>query len=150
MLTRWNDWGFGDLDRTARELDALRREMNRLFDARPASRTLGSGGYPRVGLFDRGSELVLRAELPGLTDEDIDITMDQGMLTLRGERKVSVPEGYSAHRQERGSIKFARSFTLPCRVDSEKTTAKLEHGVLTLQLPKIPEDQPRQIAVTTK
>lgn len=149
MLTRWSDWGFGDVDRTMAEFDTLRREMNRLFDGR-TSRAARSGGYPSIGLFDRGSELVVRAEVPGLSNDDLDLTVDQGMLTLRGERKVDVPEGYSVHRQERGSIKFARSFSLPCKVDAEKTTANLKHGVLTLVLPKAPEDQPRQIAVSTK
>jgi HSP20 family protein len=103
-----------------------------------------------VGLFDTGSELMVRAELPGVKDEDLDITLDQGLLTLRGERKVDVPEGYAVHRQERGNLKFARSFTLPCKVDAERTTANLGNGVLTMVMPKAPEDQPRQIAISTK
>jgi HSP20 family protein len=151
MLTRFNDWGFGDVERTMAEFDALRREMNRLFEG-GAGRTVRSGapGFPRMGLFDRGSELVVRAELPGVVDKDLDITVDQGLLTLRGRRTVTAPEGYAVHRQERGNLEFARSFTLPCRVNAEKTTATLKHGMLTLVLPKAPEDQPRQIAIRTK
>ena len=153
MLTRWNDWGFGDLDRTLAEFDALRREMNRLFDARAP---LSYARYCRAAtrgwvLFDRGS----RARRPcGAAG--------RGRQGRRGDRgsgdadaarrsaRSTCPEGYSVHRQERTSLKFARSLTLPGRVDSEKTTANLKHGVLTLVLPKTPEDQPRQIAVSTK
>jgi HSP20 family protein len=120
MLTRWNDWAFGDLDRTLTEFDVLRREMNRLFDTRsPAGLRTHTSSYPRVSLFDRGSELVVRAELPGVSEQDVDVTVDRGLLTLKGARDVEVPDGYSVHRQERGSMQFARSFTLPCQVDAE-------------------------------
>lgn len=148
MLTRWNDWGFRDMERTLAEFDALRREMNRVFDqdGNGRQRRIASG-VPRMSLHDQGSELVLRAELPGVAQKDVDVSIDQHLLTLRGERTVHPPEGYSVHRQERGSMRFARSFTLPCRVDAEKANATLERGVLTLVLPKAPEDQPRQIAV---
>ncbi len=148
MLTRWNDWAFRDMERTLAEFDALRREMNRLFDDGGTVRQRKvAAGWPRVGLYDRGSELVLRAELPGVAQKDIDVTIDQHLLTLRGERNVRGPEGYSVHRQERGSMRFARSFTLPCRVDSERANATLANGMLTLVLPKAPEDQPRHITV---
>lgn len=156
MLTRWNNWGVGDVDRTLADFDVLRREMNRLFEAgafddrRGRASRAAAARFPRVGLFDRGAELVVRAEVPGVADADLDVTVEQGLVTLRGERKVEVPEGYAAHRQERGNMKFARSFTLPCRVDTEKASAHLENGVLTLALPKAAEDQPRQITIQTK
>lgn len=156
MLTRWNNWGFGDVDRTLADFDVLRREMNRLFEAGAfderqgrVSRA-GAARFPRVSLFDRGAELIVRAEVPGMADADLDVTVEQGLVTLRGERKVEAPEGFAAHRQERGNMKFARSFTLPCRVDTEKATASLDDGVLTLALPKAAEAQPRQITIKTK
>ncbi len=153
MLTRWNDWGLRDVERTLAEFDGLRREMNRLFEGQEGQRRAFGGltaAWPRVGLYDQGAALVLVAELPGIAKENIDISLDQGVLTLKGERRPDAPEGYSVHRQERGHLKFARSFTLPCLVDAEKTTANLKNGVLTLTLPKAPEAQPRQITVTTK
>lgn len=153
MLTRWSNWGLYDFDRdferTLADFDALRREMNRLFDG--SSRTLGaerSVGWPRIALFDQGTSLVVRAELPGMNEKDVNLSIDQGVLTLRGERSAQAPEGYSVHRQERGHYRFARSFTLPCKVDVEKTKAALENGVLTVTLPKAPEEQPRRIAVS--
>jgi HSP20 family protein len=146
MLVRWNDWGLGDFERTLDELGALRNEMNRLFD-RGLRRFDGDAGAPRVALHDRGNELVIRAEVPGMKRDDLHITVEQGVVVLKGERKMQAPEGYAVHRQERGSYRFARSFALPCRVDAEQANAKLADGVLTLTLPKVPEEQPRQITV---
>jgi HSP20 family protein len=148
MLMRWNDWGLGDFERTLDEFDALRREMNRVFDQGLAyRRPERAAGWPRVALFDRGNELVLRAEVPGMKKEDLFVTVEQGVVTLKGERKLDAPEGYAVHRQERSAFRFGRSFTLPCRVDGEKASAKLEDGVLVLTLPKTPDEQPRQITV---
>ena len=82
-----------------------------------------------------------------MTEKDIQLSIHQDVLTLSGERKQEVPQGYFVHRQERAPLKFARSFTLPCKVDPEKSTATLKDGVLTITLPKAPEAQPRQISV---
>lgn len=156
MLTRWNDFGFFDRDLSV--LDDLRREMDRWFadvergrgvatDRRPALSSGARTGLPRVGLFDTGTEIRLRAEVPGLTEKDLDVTVEQNSLTIRGERKINPLEGYSVHRMERGSTAFARSFSLPCRVDTEKTTATLKNGILEMTLPKAAEERPRQIQV---
>jgi len=157
MLTRWNDFGFGGLERELSALSDLRNQMDRLFldfeqgwglGRRPRQEGwLSSSVWPRVALYDAGSELRLRAEVPGVSEKDLDISVEGASVTLRGERKTEVPEGYSVHRRERGDRSFARSFTLPCRVDAEKATARLEHGVLEMHLPKVAEEQPRQIQV---
>jgi HSP20 family protein len=149
MLTRWYDWGGLDWDRSFEELEALRREVTRLFaeTGRDRPRFQSSAALPRVGLFDTKEDLVLRAELPGVSDKDLDVSVEEGTLSLRGSRKVETPKGYSVHRQERAETTFARSFSLPCKVDAEKAQATLKNGVLTLRLPKAPEVKPRQIAV---
>ncbi|MBW2526799.1 MAG: Hsp20/alpha crystallin family protein [Deltaproteobacteria bacterium] len=149
MLTRWNDWGAFDWARSLAEFEQLRRELNRAAGegAPDRSRLQSPTAFPRVGLFDTKEQLVLRAELPGVAEDDLDITVDEGTLAIRGTRKVTIPEGYSVHRQERAETTFARSFALPCKVDSDKAQAELKYGVLTLTLPKAPEVQPRQIAV---
>jgi HSP20 family protein len=69
------------------------------------------------------------------------------VLTLSGARKTAVPEGHSAHRQERPSFEFSRSYALPAKVDADKTHATLKNGVLTITLEKAPEVKPRQITV---
>lgn len=156
MLTR-----FSDIDRTFAVMDQFRRRMDRLFDeyeparsrdARRASSTdeaerLWSRRWPQLSLTDGGSSLVLKAEVPGLSEKDVQLSIHQDVLTLSGERKSDGPEGYYVHRQERAPVKFARSFALPCKVDPEKSSATLKDGVLTVTLSKAPEAQPRQIAV---
>ena len=151
MLTRFsdfNDWpafGFADFGRAHTPHVQLRRELDRLFgdferEAAPTASTLNFD--------DDGSNFVLRADVPGLTEKDFEISGAGNTVTLKGERKVDVPEGHSVHRRERRAVRFAKSFELPTRVDADKVTATLKHGVLTLTLPKVAEAQPRQISVT--
>jgi HSP20 family protein len=100
-----------------------------------------------VSFDDQGGAFVVRAELPGLSEKDLELTATATTLTLRGERKVEVPQGYSTHRSERTGYRFARTFELPSKVDSDRVEARLENGVLTVTLPKAPEAQPKQINV---
>jgi len=148
MLTRWRDYGALDWTQTLKEFDSLRQEMNRFMSDRPQQRVPSAAGFPRIGLFEHPEALVLYAEVPGVVEDDLDITVDEGTLTLRGKRGIDLPEGYAIHRQERAEATFARSFSLPCKVDLDKTEAKIKHGVLTLTLPKAPELKPRQISVS--
>lgn len=150
MPTRWTD-----LDRAFSMMDDLQRRMSRLFDEFdvahwPASPRLTAGAWPPVNLYDTGDEIVFRAQVPGLSHKDIQITGHQDTLTIRGERQVDPPEGYSVHRQERGSVEFSRSFTLPCKVDMERTSAAVKDGLLTVRLAKAAEARPRQIEVKAR
>jgi HSP20 family protein len=143
-----------DLDRSFLAMDELRRRMDRLFEeyephgyqAEPAAR----GTWPRINVFDAGANLVIKAEVPGLSEKEVSITVNQDVLTLSGERRADVPEGFSVHRQERLPIRFSRSFTLPTKIDAEKTAASMKNGVLTITLGKAPEAQPRQISVNAQ
>ncbi len=157
MLTRyrdwgWNDWAMPEIGRTLGELELLRREMDRLFDgaSSESSTRAATPRLPRMGLFDRGQYLTLRAELPGVAKDAVDVTVNQGVLSIRGQRKESAPSGYSLHRRERSDFQFARAFNLPCKVDLEKTQAEMEAGVLTVTLPKAEEEKPRHISVRAK
>jgi HSP20 family protein len=114
---------------------------------RPNGAVESARAFPRVSVDDAGSELRLRAEVPGVTLDELDVSLEQSTLTIRGQRRSDAPEGYSVHRQERGPLAFARSFSLPCRVDADKVVATLENGVLELTMPKVPEEQPRRIRV---
>lgn len=154
MLTRWTDLGtFGRLARDHGDsLDALRREMNRLFfdferewpafDAAPTGRA-----FPRASLEDSGAAFVLRVELPGVAEKDLEVNADANTVSVKGERADVVPDGYSVHRKERGAFRFARSFALPAKVEAEKVEAVLKHGVLTVTLPKAKEAQPQKVQV---
>lgn len=149
MLTRFsdfNDWpsfGFADFGRTVSPHAQLRRELDRFFGELERSQAPSSA----IAFEDDGTNFVLRADVPGLTEKDFEISVANNTVTLKGERKVQVPEGYSQHRRERADVRFAKSFQLPARVDAEKVTATLKHGVLTLTLPRAAEAQPRQISV---
>lgn len=152
MLTR-----FTPFDRTLALMDEWRRRMDRAFGDFPAPFapagsfddpwSLSEATWPRVNLYDTGPSYLLTAEVPGLTTKDIQIQLENDVLTLSGERKVETPKGYTAHRRERSSLSFTRSFTLPSKVDPEKVTATLKDGVLQLEMAKTPEAQPRQIAI---
>lgn len=149
MLTRFsdfNDWpsfGFADFGRTYAPHGQLRRELDRLF----GDFERGAPAPAAVNFEDDGSNFVFRADVPGLSENDLQINIAGDTLTLRGERRLDVPEGHSVHRRERSAVRFAKSYQLPSRVDADKATATLKHGVLTLSLPKLAEVKPRQISV---
>jgi HSP20 family protein len=132
-------------------LASLRDEVNRLFDFSRPSRESGSfsGWSPALDVFDDKDNLVVKAELPGLKKDEINLSLHDGVLTISGERKreVEKKEGES-FRSERYFGKFQRSVTLPTAVDSTKVTAGYKDGVLTVELPKSEEAKPRQIAVS--
>ena len=146
MLT-WDD-----IDSTFSAFDNFRRRMDRWYQDADGPRGALEGGFarqtwPRTNIHDNGKDLVLQAEVPGLSEKDIQLTVTQDAVALTGERQPDAPEGYSVHRQERGAWTFARSFTLPVKIDPEKVTATVKNGILTVTLAKVPESQPRKIAV---
>ncbi|HLV64469.1 MAG TPA: Hsp20/alpha crystallin family protein [Polyangiaceae bacterium] len=127
--------------------DGLRRDMERLFAAYGRAET--TPFRPRFSLEDTGEALVVRAEVPGLEQKDLELSLEADTVTLKGERKEVVPEGYTPRRRECLSYRFTRTLPLPTKVDVEKAEAVLAHGVLTLTLPKVKEAQPRRIPVRT-
>lgn len=155
MMTMWQpyqDWGFGSLRRTLSAMNALRREMDHVFGEIQRDRegeVAGTSwtGWPRTVLSDAGDSLVIRAMVPGLSEEELQVTVTADSVAISGERTVDPPEGYSVHRKERGNLKFSRSFMLPVKVDPDHARASIKHGVLELMLPKVKEAQPKQIAV---
>ena len=137
-----------------RELSSLQGEMNRLFNTvfdQPGSG--GNGGtlrrwMPAMDLVETDDHFVLRADLPGLTEDDIKIELEDGTLTVSGERKSeheTRKEGY--HRVERAFGSFSRSLTLPKGVDADAVTAKFDRGVLEVSIPKPEERKPRRIEI---
>jgi len=143
MFVRWDD-----IDRSADFVEDLRRRMDRLFEDFGVGHTVKTGGpWPRIVFRDEGETLKLTAEVPGLSEKDVKLTVNRDVLAVEGERKVEAPKGYSVHRQERSAVRFARSFSLPCPIDAEKVQATIRDGLLTVVMPKAPEAQPRRIAV---
>lgn len=151
MLTRWNDlydWPFGSVNRRLSTFEQLRRQMDRAFARFEGELGGFADALPHMTLDDAGENFVLRAELPGFSEQDVEITTNANSLTVRGKRTASAPEGYAVHRRERGSLEFARSFQLPSRIEPDRAEAVMRNGVLTLTLPKAAEARPKQISVT--
>jgi HSP20 family protein len=134
-----------------RELRSLQDEMTRLFaGVAPSNREeFMSGGWaPNVDIFENKDHLVLEADLPGMKREDIDLSIENNVITLHGERKFEKKaEGDNYHRVERSYGSFTRSFTLPQTVSSEGVQAEFKNGVLRVSLPKREETKARKIEV---
>lgn len=135
-----------------REMRSLQDEVNRLFTSsfsRGGDNDLMRGAWsPQVDIFENQNEIVLEAELPGMKPEDVEINIENNVLTLHGERKFEKKaEGDNFHRVERSYGGFTRSFTLPSTVSSENANAEFENGVLRLTLAKREEAKPRRIEI---
>jgi len=132
-------------------LELLRRELDQVFSRERSStpEPCFDCAMPQstFTLQERDSELLLTAQVPGLTEKDLEITVTADRLTVRGERKVQAPEGYTKVRQERASYAFDRSFQLPKRIDSKRVEAKLADGTLTITLPKAEELEAHHVSV---
>jgi HSP20 family protein len=136
-----------------RELDSLQGDMNRLFDrffegGRTANGSTARRWIPAMDLVETEDHLVLRGDLPGMTEDDVDIEIKDSVLTVSGERKSESEdksEGY--HRVERSFGSFSRSLTLPQGIDPERVEAKFENGVLEVQIPKPAEAKPTRVQI---
>lgn len=150
-IVRWNRsrlpaWGnFGGLS-------TLRNEIDRLFEAplselARASQFL-SGAAPAVDVYEDKENFVVKAELPGMKKEDIDVSLHDGMLSISGERKSEEnAEKGEVYRSERFFGRFQRTVALPTTVDAAQIKAQYQDGVLTVTLPKAEEAKPKQIDV---
>jgi HSP20 family protein len=137
-----------------REFTTLQNEMNRLFNTVFDAPAPGNGGntlrrwMPAMDLVETDDHFVLRADLPGMKEEDVKIEFEDGTLTVSGDRKAeheSKNEGY--YRVERAFGSFSRSLTLPQGINPEAVTASFNNGVLEVRIPKPEERKPRRIEI---
>ena len=141
-ITRWDPF---------REVVALQNRMNSLF------RDLNEGGesplttasfVPAVDIYEDDKKVMLKLEVPGIQERDLDVSVENSTLTVKGERKFEKEEKEeNFHRIERRYGSFFRAFTLPSTVDTEHVEARYDAGVLKLELSKKPEAQPKQIKI---
>ncbi|HEY6973083.1 MAG TPA: Hsp20/alpha crystallin family protein [Nitrospiraceae bacterium] len=143
-LMRWDPF---------RELEDMSDRLNRMF-ARPAARTNGketmivADWVPTVDISETDGEYQIKAEIPDVKKEDVKVTLEDGVLTIQGERKQEKEEkGKKYHRVERSYGSFVRSFSLPDVIDEEKVKAEFKDGVLNLHLPKSEKAKPKAIEV---
>jgi HSP20 family protein len=138
----------------SRDLGAFRNEMDQLFDSFFSNRPLYSGApaadliAPPVDVEETAEGYVFRADLPGMTEKDVKVSLVGDTLTLRGERKrESESSAGNVHRTERLFGAFERTFTLPAPVRGDKVRASYRNGVLEIQVPKAEEARVREIEV---
>ncbi|MEM6757824.1 MAG: Hsp20/alpha crystallin family protein [Planctomycetota bacterium] len=120
------------------------RVVNRMWDS--VEEGVGSTGFP-VDIIERGEHLVVTADLPGFTKDQIDISVEQGVLSIEAKRDAVRDDQDKPHLQERKATHLVRRFTLPKAYDTTEVDATLESGVLTLKLAKREESRPRKIEV---
>jgi HSP20 family protein len=139
-----------------REVSRLRREMDRLFEdffgpGRRALRPLEMEWAPAVDVEETADQVTVKAEIPGITPKDIDISLSGDVLTLKGEKKAEREEkGKNYHLVERSYGSFSRSLRLPAAVDADKIDATYKDGVLTVTCPKKEKVKPKVIEVKAK
>lgn len=142
-IVRWNP---------LHDMATSQERLSRILDGfygRPQEDLTRSAWVPAVDIYSNGQhELVLKAELPDMKEEEIDVTVEDNTLTLRGERKLDAEVTEDQfHRIERSYGSFARTFSLPPTVDAGKVNAQYRAGVLTIRLPLREEAKPKQIKV---
>jgi HSP20 family protein len=147
----WRDFnrngnGFGSPRRSVwREVDRLQREMDRLMrlstrDSAPA--------FPPLNVWSGQDGALVTAEIPGVTPDELDISIVGESITLSGERQDGqLAEGERYHRRERGNGRFDRTLQLPFRIDPERVEASFKHGVLHISLPRAEDDKPKKISI---
>lgn len=136
---------------TATPVFGLRREMNRLFDDMLTRTTPSAAWAPPVDVREDDREISLAVELPGVKPEDVEVTCDNGLLSIRGQKNAARKENDGEyHLVERTFGTFTRSFRLPKGVDESKITADFEHGVLNVRVPKAALPQPKKIQIGTR
>lgn len=136
----WARQGFGD----------VRQAVDRLFHLDEAGQVREAPWAPRVDVKEDDKRFVILADIPGIDPADIEVSMDKGVLTIKGERKQETSEeGARFARLERAHGAFLRRFALPDSADAEGITAHGRHGVLEVVIPKRAESAPRRIAIDT-
>lgn len=140
MLMNWFDFNQYLLNQMARHMNSFFEEQSSTLSA-----------YPPCNLYETAEGVVLTAEVPGFREDELQLSVVQDVVTLSGERKATDEGDAVVHRRERaGAVKFSRSFTLPYRVDAGRVEAELSDGVLTVKLPRHPEEAPRSIQIAKK
>ncbi len=141
-IARFEPWSY---------LDLLHRDLDRLVGSRGAARDSQdpvADWVPAVDIIEEKTRFVLRADVPGVSPDDIDVSMDNGVLSVSGHRRaIAGDDKTGVQRLERATGRFYRRFTLPDTADADAITARCQDGILEVAIPKAPEIQARRITV---
>ena len=131
------------------ELHRMRQHLEQMFDDAPQQR-VSAGVFPLINLTEDKEKYYVRAELPGVKGDELDIQVTANNIAISGERKIAAAEeGSRYHRREREAGTFSRMIGLPGEIDSDKVEAKLENGILTVVVSKAEIAKPKQITVSS-
>lgn len=140
------DWFRNELRNFLRDAASRRTRPNRGWRGARVSRS--ANAFPAVNIYDDGEGFRLRAELPGVDEDDLEITAEDDQITIRGERTIEPPsDDANWHRRERQSGEFRRNVTLPQQIDPDGVRANLKLGVLDIFAPRAEQTQPRKIEI---
>ncbi|MEJ2286484.1 MAG: Hsp20/alpha crystallin family protein [Desulfobacterales bacterium] len=132
------------------QLDRMRRQFDRLLGDDPGTSRglLGAGVFPQVNMTEDADRFYIRAELPGVKTDDLEMQATAKNLSIAGERKIEAEnEGVRYHRREREAGKFSRVITMPTEIDPDHIEAKMQDGILIIRVPKAEAVKPRQITI---
>lgn len=136
---------FAELERVKEEMDRFFEEISEGILKEPAA-----GVFPLVNLTEDENNYYVRAELPGIKPEELDISVTENTLTISGERKIKVEGDVDYHRKEREEGRFSRAISLPGEIDPDKVEARCKNGILTVILPKAEKTKPRKISIKSE
>lgn len=148
MLSLWDRMWYGN---PWRRLSQLQRDMDRLVgETRSTTGATWAAGFPAVNIWSKEDRAIIKAELPGVKAEDIDVSASGQGLTIRGERsREDVGDGVTWHRRERRMGAFARSVELPFTIAPDSVDASYRDGVLEVHVERVEAEKPRRIEVRT-
>lgn len=149
IFRRIYDWPDYDPRSSFEELEKMRRQMDRLYEGLRggAWNESGAGVFPLTNVTEDKDSFYLRAELPGVKADDLDISVTNNSISITGERKISEDENVKYHRREREAGRFSRMISLPTTIDTGKVEAHSSDGILSVTIPKAEAAKPRQIAI---
>jgi HSP20 family protein len=153
LFRRTSDWPSYGLRSPFEELDRMRRDMDRLAGGlgRGMFRETRAGVFPLMNITENKDGFVVRAELPGMKADEIDISVTHDTLSISGERKIPAEsEDSKYHRKEREAGKFNRIVNMPSQINTENVEASCVDGILTVVLPKAEEVKPKQINIKSE
>lgn len=151
-IIRYPNWLWPDFSSALEDVERARRQMDRLVSAFTGAGAgpMASGVFPPLVVREDGGRICVEAEVPGITPEDIEISVHGKTLTLSGQRKPEEAPNGNYHRRERKWGSFSKAITLPEEVDPEKVQAECKDGVLKIVLPKAEHMKPRKIAIKSE
>ena len=141
LLSRWDP--FFDMSKTLEEMDRIFNAANRPLGLRSVPR----GTFPAINIYNQGDQMVLLAEIPGVNPDDLELTVLEDTVTLKGDRSSDSNDEDRIYRRERVAGEFSRTLTLPDSVDPDKVSAEYKNGVLRVSLEKAEPAKARQIKI---